>query len=122
MACQPLMRSLLARPRLLAFLFSLVVPASAYLALLIALGAAAPHLGMALAIVAMGLALGLVLAPLAGSLTAVQITVAATAGLFLGWLAVVVLTWGFALQGAPALFAYAAACHIGQLVRLAPRR
>lgn len=111
-----LLDKLRAAPRAIAFFFSLLVPAAVYLGLFLAIGPVAPQLLLALLVVGLGFLLGLGLSGLARPGQRTGVTAAATAGLLVGWVVVVVLTWGFALRGAPVLLAYAAACHLGQRI------
>ena len=109
----------LRHPSWICFAYSAVVPAAAYLLVFLHLGADAPQLPLVLMVLLLGLLFAWAL-PARVAITPVRVAWMAMAGLVIGWLVAVVMTWGFALLGVWVLPTYALACHLGR--RLGMRR
>lgn len=101
------------------FSFSALVPTAAYLGMFLWLGADARQWPLVLMVLWLGVLCGWTL-PARWAITPMRAAMMALAGLSIGWLFAVVITWGFALQGAWVLPVYALACHQGR--RLGMRR
>lgn len=100
----------------LCFVYSAIVPAAAYLFTFLYLGADAAQAPLVMMVLLLGFLFAWALPPRV-AITPMRAAAMATAGLFIGWLVAVVMTWGFALLGAWVLPAYAGACYLGRRIR-----